>query len=341
MSQVPSATCREGKNQQCDQSTPSDRRSPRSLRATALIAALLIVAACDSSVVPTNPSPSAASAAAVRGGPGVALHHPVRPALAGIEPRCVCPATGRRRPRCARRHRVRPAPGPVASRGRRFLGQVPAAAALRDAAAGPGGTGRGQRLPVGPGRARRRDARRRRGRRLGRDRRSRRHAMGRAVRGAAGGPRRRRGVGQLASPERRRRRARGVRAQRVRRRLYKRLLADPQAELKGKGVAMSPTSVALALAMARAGANGSTASQMDRVLHANGWNDLGDGLGSLQQILNDHNATWKDDEGTQPLAVAQRRQPGVRPGRLADRTGLSPADRSGVRRRHRPRRLHA
>ena len=80
--------------------------------------------------------------------------------------------------------------------------------------------------------------------------------------------------------------------------LYKRLLADPQADLEGKGVAMSPTSIALALAMARAGANGSTASQMDRVLRANGWNDLGGGLGSLQQILNDHNATWKDDEGT-------------------------------------------
>ena len=50
--------------------------------------------------------------------------------------------------------------------------------------------------------------------------------------------------------------------------------------------------------MARAGADGSTASQMDRVLRANGWNDLGSGLGSLQQILNGHNATWKDDEGT-------------------------------------------
>ena len=80
--------------------------------------------------------------------------------------------------------------------------------------------------------------------------------------------------------------------------LYKRLLADPEADLKGKGVAMSPTSIAMALAMARAGARGSTASQMDRVLGANGWNDLGSGLGSLQQILNRHNATWTDDEGT-------------------------------------------
>ena len=61
---------------------------------------------------------------------------------------------------------------------------------------------------------------------------------------------------------------------------------------------MSPTSIAMALAMARAGADRSTASQIDRVLRANGWNDLGSGLGSLQQILNGHNATWKDDEGT-------------------------------------------
>ncbi len=80
--------------------------------------------------------------------------------------------------------------------------------------------------------------------------------------------------------------------------LYKRMLADPQADLKGKGVAMSPTSIAMALAMARAGADGSTASQMDHVLRANGWNDLGSGLGSLQQVLNRHNATWTDDEGT-------------------------------------------
>jgi serpin B len=81
-------------------------------------------------------------------------------------------------------------------------------------------------------------------------------------------------------------------------RLYRRLLADPNAKLTGKGVAMSPTSIALAVAMARAGAGSLTAAQIDDVLRANGWSDLGSGLGSLQQILNDHNATWKDDEGT-------------------------------------------
>ena len=61
---------------------------------------------------------------------------------------------------------------------------------------------------------------------------------------------------------------------------------------------MSPTSIATALAMARAGADGPTASQMDTVLRANGWGDLGGGMGSLEQILNGHNATWEDGEGT-------------------------------------------
>jgi serpin B len=80
--------------------------------------------------------------------------------------------------------------------------------------------------------------------------------------------------------------------------MYKRLLANATSGLKGKGVVVSPTSIALALAMARAGARGATATQMDAVLHASGWNDLEAGLGSLQQVLAGHNATWKDDEGT-------------------------------------------
>ena len=80
--------------------------------------------------------------------------------------------------------------------------------------------------------------------------------------------------------------------------LYKRLLADPDAKLNGKGVVMSPASIAVALAMARAGARGTTATQMDRVLRDSDWNDLGAGLGSLQQILAGYNGTWQDDEGT-------------------------------------------
>ncbi len=50
--------------------------------------------------------------------------------------------------------------------------------------------------------------------------------------------------------------------------------------------------------MARAGARGATATQMDRVLRDSNWNDLGAGLGSLQQILAGHNGTWQDEEGT-------------------------------------------
>ena len=80
--------------------------------------------------------------------------------------------------------------------------------------------------------------------------------------------------------------------------LYKRLLADPQAKLNGKGAVISPASIAVALAMARAGARGATATQMDRVLRDSDWNDLGAGLGSLQQILAGYNGTWKDEDGT-------------------------------------------
>ncbi len=74
--------------------------------------------------------------------------------------------------------------------------------------------------------------------------------------------------------------------------------ADPHAKLNDKGVIMSPASIAVALAMARAGARGTTATQMDRVLRDSNWNDLGAGLGSLQQILAGYNGTWQDDEGT-------------------------------------------
>ena len=80
--------------------------------------------------------------------------------------------------------------------------------------------------------------------------------------------------------------------------LYRRLLADRKASGGGKGVVMSPVSIATALAMARAGATGRTASQMDDVLRASGWGDLGSGMGSLEQILNGYNATWEDGEGT-------------------------------------------
>jgi len=57
---------------------------------------------------------------------------------------------------------------------------------------------------------------------------------------------------------------------------------------------VSPTSIALALGMARAGAKGETASQMDAVLHATGWDELGPGLNALEQALTSRNATWQD-----------------------------------------------
>jgi serpin B len=47
--------------------------------------------------------------------------------------------------------------------------------------------------------------------------------------------------------------------------------------------------------MARAGAKGETASQMDAVLHATGWDELGPGLNALEQALTSRNATWQDD----------------------------------------------
>jgi serpin B len=47
--------------------------------------------------------------------------------------------------------------------------------------------------------------------------------------------------------------------------------------------------------MARAGAKGETASQMDAVLHASGWDALGPGLNALDQALASRNATWHDE----------------------------------------------
>jgi serpin B len=86
--------------------------------------------------------------------------------------------------------------------------------------------------------------------------------------------------------------------------LYRRMLKDPALDLGKKNVVFSPTSIALALAMARAGANGDTAAQMDAVLHANGWDDLGSGLNALDLSLASRNGTYTDEEGaTRSLAL--------------------------------------
>jgi serpin B len=79
--------------------------------------------------------------------------------------------------------------------------------------------------------------------------------------------------------------------------LYKRVLRDPSLDLGGKGVVLSPTSIAIALAMARAGARGTTASEMDAVLHTSGWDAFGTQLGALQQRLASRDAAWTDEEG--------------------------------------------
>ncbi len=75
--------------------------------------------------------------------------------------------------------------------------------------------------------------------------------------------------------------------------MYHRLRADPGLN----NLVFSPASVALALAMARAGAGGTTATEMDAVLHTSGWKSLSGGLSSLDQELAGHDATWIDDGG--------------------------------------------
>jgi serpin B len=87
--------------------------------------------------------------------------------------------------------------------------------------------------------------------------------------------------------------------------LYRAMLTDPGLGLAGKGVVISPFSIVTALAMARAGANGTTASQMDKVLRVAGWAVLGAGLNSLDQLLRSRDATWKDyaDDPQHQLAL--------------------------------------
>jgi serpin B len=75
------------------------------------------------------------------------------------------------------------------------------------------------------------------------------------------------------------------------------MLADPELGGGTSNLVLSPTSIALALAMARAGARGETGSQMDEVLHTNGWDELGAGLNALDQALSSRNGSYEDDEG--------------------------------------------
>jgi serpin B len=85
--------------------------------------------------------------------------------------------------------------------------------------------------------------------------------------------------------------------------LYRQMLADPALQLGGKGVVLSPTSVAMALGMARAGAKGRTATEMDAVLHLDGWSRYASGLGALDQEIRSRDATWQDGGGSHQVAL--------------------------------------
>ena len=115
--------------------------------------------------------------------------------------------------------------------------------------------------------------------------------------------------------------------------LYRRMLADGTLG-PTKSAVISPTSIVLALAMARAGAKGETAAQMDAVLHAAGWDELGTGLNALDQALASRDATWQDDDGEPAHELALR----IANAAFAQH-GLG--DRAVVPRRHRARRFGA
>ena len=79
--------------------------------------------------------------------------------------------------------------------------------------------------------------------------------------------------------------------------MYRQMLADPALDLRDRNMVFSPASIALALGMVRAGAKGTTASQIDEVLHASKPEVLVAGLGSLQQLIASRDGTYLDDEG--------------------------------------------
>lgn len=108
--------------------------------------------------------------------------------------------------------------------------------------------------------------------------------------------------------------------------LYRKLVSSGEVAAS-KGLVFSPTSIVDALAMARAGANGTTATQMDKVLHVFSWDQLGLGVASLDAQLASRDGAWADQDGKlhalslrlANMAFAQRGFP-VRPAYL-DRLG--------------------
>lgn len=85
--------------------------------------------------------------------------------------------------------------------------------------------------------------------------------------------------------------------------VHRGLLADDGLGLADKNLVFSPTSIELALAMARAGAKGETATEMDKVLHTQGWDELAAGLNALDVALASRDAKWTDGEGAKELTL--------------------------------------
>ena len=270
------------------------------------------------SASPSAPAPSIAPS------PSTATPSVGPSGAARCEPRPDRGARGRLRARLARRDRVRPASRPVTARGRRSIRQVRARAPDRDRAAGPRGTGRGQRLLVDP-------------RRAGRSSRSTaasptdgwRSPITTARRGSAcRTPRWRASPWRESTVDRgpvsvadARRTAADINAFGLA--LYRRLLGGPDGELDGKGVVMSPTSIATALAMARAGRQG-----LDGLAdgHAPARQRLGRPRQRHRIARADPQRLQRDLEGRRghaPRALAEHGQPRLRPGRLADPAGVS------------------
>jgi serpin B len=70
-------------------------------------------------------------------------------------------------------------------------------------------------------------------------------------------------------------------------------------EADGKNLVFSPTSIVTALAMARAGARGTTAAEMDQVLHDGGLDPLLGAVNALDQALAGR-SSWVLDQNTDP-----------------------------------------
>ncbi|HEX6474270.1 MAG TPA: serpin family protein [Candidatus Limnocylindria bacterium] len=80
--------------------------------------------------------------------------------------------------------------------------------------------------------------------------------------------------------------------------------ADLYRELPTEGnVVFSPSSIALALAMARCGAAGTTANEMDAVLHDVASDPHGSWLNALDRELGARNETYEDLNGTQEIVL--------------------------------------